>query len=81
MGDLGTSVLSSPRITLPGSGLLTGDLGTFVLSYSRLPPPPNLEFSWRTVNGTGLWRLITVSNVDNILSVIEGRACTRFTQK
>ena len=65
----------------PQIGTSHRGLRDFCSELLKITPPPNLEFSWRTVNGTGLWRLITVSNVDNILSVIEGRACTRFTQK
>ena len=52
--------------TPPKLELLMEYLGTLVLSLSRILPPTHTKwyFSWRTLKGTGAWRLISVSHAD-----------------
>ena len=43
--------------------LLMEDFGTLVLSLPRIHIPNS---TWRTLRGTGVWRLITVSPADTV---------------
>ena len=54
------------RIPLPQLELLMMGLRTSVLSLQRIDPPPskNWNFSWRTVWGIRMWRLMAVSPAD-----------------
>ena len=73
--DLGISILSFPRMPPPTPTQIgTSHRGLRDLS-SKLPnklntpffpPTQNWNFSWRTLTGTGVWRLITVSPADTV---------------